>query len=112
MEKRSFEHFTNACSYDTWHGNIAYDGETSEDFDKPTLFKVDANWLIDSVTYNEWMNEYDYLLPIPDVMEAAPAFYTLKEFMEKCEEDKDTKKKGGRKRKRSASPAEATSKKR
>lgn len=33
----------------------------------PQQWKVDARWVLDMDDYNEWMNEEDYMLPLPGV---------------------------------------------
>ena len=47
-------------SYDSWV-SLEYPEEVQQDSRKPSVpWRVSANWLIDSETYNEYMNETDY----------------------------------------------------
>jgi hypothetical protein len=39
----------------------------SEDYDKQSRWRGDANRLLDTHEYNEWMNKVDYVLPLPGV---------------------------------------------
>jgi len=58
-----FHFYSFPDSHDTWAANVDLDFDLPTSLpEETTPFKVSANWLIDLDTYNEWMNEGDYLV--------------------------------------------------
>ncbi|MCP4537134.1 MAG: hypothetical protein GY832_08295, partial [Chloroflexi bacterium] len=55
------------CSYDAWYCNARLDSEDGSAGTRAAQWKVSANWVLDADDYNEWMNELDYLMPLPGV---------------------------------------------
>merc|ERR1719361_2162964 len=76
-------------------------GDTPEE--KAELYHVTVDWVTESDTYNEWMNEEDFELDEAGKVKSNDLNMTYDE-LEASEEKPDRKKKGG-KRKRSPSPA-------
>uniref|UniRef100_A0A671SW45 SWI/SNF complex subunit SMARCC1-like n=1 Tax=Sinocyclocheilus anshuiensis TaxID=1608454 RepID=A0A671SW45_9TELE len=88
-------------SYDLLISASDVDGEVEEPPNPDRCWKVHAKWVLDTDTYNEWMNEEDY-----EIDENGNSMRFRRRIYQSTEEQKP-----GRKRRRSPSPPSSESKK-
>uniref|UniRef100_A0A672SHD8 SWI/SNF complex subunit SMARCC1-like n=1 Tax=Sinocyclocheilus grahami TaxID=75366 RepID=A0A672SHD8_SINGR len=88
-------------SYDLLISASDVDGEVEEPPNPDRCWKVHAKWVLDTDTYNEWMNEEDY-----EIDENGNSMCFRRRIYQSTEEQKP-----GKKRRRSPSPPSSESKK-
>ncbi|XP_077051623.1 SWI/SNF complex subunit SMARCC1b isoform X1 [Siphateles boraxobius] len=88
-------------SYDSLKSANDIDGEVEEPPNPDRCLKVNARWILDTDTYNEWMNEEDY-----EIDENGISMSLRRRIYQSTEEQKPVKK-----RRRSPSPPSSESKK-
>ncbi|XP_048058192.1 SWI/SNF complex subunit SMARCC1b isoform X1 [Megalobrama amblycephala] len=88
-------------SYDSLISANDIDGEVEEPPNPDRCWKVHARWILDTDTYNEWMNEEDY-----EIDENGNSMSFRRRIYQSTEEQKP-----GKKRRRSPSPPSSESKK-
>uniref|UniRef100_A0A673LAC4 SWI/SNF complex subunit SMARCC1-like n=1 Tax=Sinocyclocheilus rhinocerous TaxID=307959 RepID=A0A673LAC4_9TELE len=88
-------------SYDSLISASDVDGEVEEPPNPDRCWKVNAKWVLDTDTYNEWMNEEDY-----EIDENGNSMSFRRHIYQSTEEQKP-----GKKRRRSPSPPSSESKK-
>lgn len=90
-------------SQDNW-GTCYPDADTPEEpEEREEVYHVSVDWLLESASYNEWLNEEDYQLEENGKIRQSDTAMTYDEFIA-SEEKPEKKKKGNSKRKRSPSP--------
>lgn len=93
-------------SHDSWVQNIETDFEPESPQPQQLPYEVNARWLMDLDTYNEWMNEEDYEVEIDSQgkKRVTRMKLTVEEFLS-APDDRGSKKTPYKKRKRSPSPS-------
>ncbi|XP_066531198.1 SWI/SNF complex subunit SMARCC1b isoform X2 [Hoplias malabaricus] len=90
-------------SYDTWMLISEVDADVEEPPSSDQLWKVHAKWVLDTDTFNEWMNEEDY--EVDDNKRSVS--YRRRIYLR----DEEERKVSGKKRRRSPSPSSSESRK-